>query len=90
MKIKKDFIARRVAGEWIVVAVGKRSVEFHSLLRLNGSALLLWQTLERGADGTALVKALTDAYDVSGERAAEDVKAFVGQLREIGCLEDET
>lgn len=89
MKIRKDFIARKVAGEWIVVAVGQKSVDFHSLLRLNGSALLLWQTLEKGADEAALVKALTDEYDVSTEQAQRDAKSFVDRLRELGCLEDE-
>ena len=89
MKIGKDFITRSVAGEWVVVAVGRKSVDFHKMLRLNPSARLLWQTLEQGADEAALVKALTDKYNVSAQRAAADVKIFVEKLRALGCLEDE-
>ena len=89
MKIKKDFIARKVAGEYIVVAVGKTSVSFHSMIRLNETSYLLWQKLEQGADVAALVTALTDKYEVDEATAAADVKAFVEQLREFGCMEEE-
>ena len=89
MKIKKDFISRRVADEWIVLAVGQTSVSFHGLLRLNNTSHLLWEALEKGASEGELVRLLTEEYEVSDGKAAEDVTAFVAQLRTIGCLEEE-
>ena len=89
MKIKNDFIARSVAGEYIVVAVGQTSVSFHSIIRLNATSYLLWQKLKEGADEATLVTTLTDEYEVDEATAAADVKAFVEQLREYGCLEEE-
>ena len=87
MRRKKDFMAQQVAGEWVVVAVGRESLTFQKLLRLNDSALLLWNALEKERSEAELVALLRETYEVSEETAAADVRALTEQLRTLGCLE---
>ncbi|MCR5587495.1 MAG: PqqD family protein [Lachnospiraceae bacterium] len=87
MKIKKDFVKRRVGNEVVVVATGKLSKEFNGITRLNESGELLWDKLESGADVASLTKVLMDEYDVTEEVATHDVKVFLKKLKSANILE---
>lgn len=87
MKIKEGFILRNVGGQNIVVATGSASESFKGMLKLNEIGAMLWKLLDEGADEEALVKAVTDKYDVDTEKAAEDVKRFTGRLVSEGFAE---
>ncbi len=88
MKIKEGFVLRQVAGQNVVVAVAQRSVDFNGMLTLNESGALLWKTLACGGDREALIRALLDEYEVSGEVAAQSVERFLAELVRAGCVED--
>ncbi len=87
MKLKKDFVLREVAGSFIVLAVGKETLDFDGMLSLNESGALLWHTLEKEADKDTLVDALMQEYEVEREVASADVEAFLTKLSDAGCLE---
>lgn len=87
MKLNENFVLRQIVGSWVVVAVGKASVDFNGMLRLNETGVLLWNRLKDGASAQELTDALTAEYDVSPEQAAADVDAFLQQLQKAGCLE---
>ena len=87
MKIKSDFILRKVADTDVVLPLGAASVDFNGLLKLNESSVLLWKALESGADLEDLVAVLTGEYDVDSATARADIEAFIARLNEIGCLE---
>ena len=88
MKIKSNFILRNVADTWVVLSMGDTSVDFDGMLTLNESGVILWNTMENGCDKAALVKALTDEYDVSADLALADVETFINKLSSIGCIEE--
>ena len=73
MTIKEGFILRTICGESVVVGEGLAQVNFNKMLSLNASAAYLWKSVE-GKEFTLedLTKLLTDKYDVTAERAAED------------------
>ena len=87
MKLKKDFVLRQVADNWIVLPVGETSVSFNGMVSLNETGALLWSELEKGTDAAALAEVLTAHYDVDKETAERDVQAFLDSIRQIGCLE---
>lgn len=87
MKLKKDFVLREVAGSFIVLAVGKDTLDFDGMLSLNESGALLWRTLEKEADKDMLVEALMQEYEVEREEASADVEVFLDKLSAAGCLE---
>lgn len=86
MKIKDGFVLREVAGQRIVVAVGKATQSFNGIIKLNESSALLWKRLEDGATEEELVGALLGEYDVTEEEARKDVKTFVDNLTKAGLV----
>lgn len=74
MRIKDGFILRTICGEHIVVGEGLSQVNFNKMLSLNETAAWLWQEVS-GKEFTRenLVSLLLDKYDVTPEKAAEDV-----------------
>ncbi len=87
MKINENFVLREVAGSWVVIPIGEKSVDFNGMMNLNETGVLLWRELEKGAEKEELVSALTAEYDVSAEIAAKDIDEFVETLEKAGCLE---
>lgn len=86
-KLKDGFVVRRIGMQIMAVPVGKQTSEIHGMIALTESAELLWNALTDGAEEEALVKIITDSYEVSEEVATEDVKKFLEGLKEQGALE---
>jgi len=87
MKIKKNYVLRKVVNAWIVLPLGEEAVNFGGMLTLNETGAMLWRVLEQGGDLEALVSALTREYEVSYEEARTDVDAFLNKLIQAGCME---
>lgn len=87
MKVKKDFIARKVGDSDIVVATGKAVKHFNGYITLNETGRFLWDLLAKDVAEEALVEKLLEEYDVDRETAARDVKNFLGVLESNGILE---
>ena len=73
MKIKDGFILRTICGDHVVVGEGLAQVNFNKMLSLNSSAAYLWESVT-GKEFTVedLTNLLTEKYDVSADKAAED------------------
>lgn len=87
MKIKKGYILREVAGNYIVVAVGDAVKNFNGIINLNETGAFLWKRLEEGVTEQQLKSALLEEYEVEEQVAENDIKAFIGKLTEKGLLD---
>ena len=87
VKIKSDYILKKIAGNYVVVPVRKRAVDFSGIIKLSESGAFLWAILEKGAEREDLVAALLDEYAVDEATAAADVDRFVAKLGEADLLE---
>jgi hypothetical protein len=83
MQLRQENLTWQVAGEDVVVLDLKGSV----YLKLNGTGRVLWEALVDPRTDSELVSALVDKYGIDEERAAADVAAFLGDLRNRGLLE---
>jgi len=88
MRHKPDFILQQVADTFVVAPVGEQALAFNGILTLNGTGAFLWRLLDADAEEGALVRALTDSYDVDEQTAVADVADFVRLLREKDLLID--
>lgn len=86
MKIKEGYLLKEVAGNHVVIPVG--NVSFNGMLNLNETGVLIWKKLEEGCEESDLVSAFLAEYDVTEERAKEDISIFVEKLRKAGILYD--
>lgn len=88
MKIKDGFILRHICGEYVVVGEGLAQVNFNKMLSLNESAAYLWQEVS-GKEFTKedMVRLLLDKYEVTPERAAQDVDKLTAVWLEQGVAQ---
>ena len=87
MKVKKDFILRKVSDSYIVVPVGEAVVDFSGMVNPNESGACLFEALQKGASEDELVEALLSEYDVEETVARADVKRFISKVKDAGILE---
>jgi hypothetical protein len=85
------FVARRVAGEMVLVPVHRGSDDPRDrsalLYVLNESGEHLWQALSTGQEADELARKLTMTFDVSLDTARADVEAFLSDLLGIGAVQ---
>ena len=88
MKIKNGFVAKEIAGQYVVVALGQASKIFNGIVKLNESGKFIWDMLVKGAEKDDIVKALLEEYEgVDEATATADVDRFIGELRGANILE---
>lgn len=87
MKIKDGFILREVAGNSVVVAVGKRAKEFNGVINLSGAGADIWKHLQKDISKEELIDRLLEEYDVEREVLTKDVESFLQKIGEAGLLE---
>ena len=73
-------------GGAVVIATGEASEGFHGMVKLNGTGKRIWQGLTEGRTDDDIARDLAQEYGIGPERAAADVREFVGQVREAGFL----
>lgn len=87
MKIKKGFILREVAGNYIVVSIGEMAKKFNGVINLNQTGAFMWKELEKGGDEESLIAALCAEYEVDKEIAKRDAVRFIETLSKAGIVE---
>ncbi|WP_040412432.1 PqqD family protein [Desulfosporosinus sp. OT] len=86
MKIRDGFMLREIAGQWVVVPLGEKVVEFNGIMTLSQSGALLWQVLEKNASEEDLVEVILKEYTIDKETAETDVREFVSIIREKNLI----
>jgi hypothetical protein len=82
-------VARRVAGEMVLVPIERASREGEHVVRffvLNSTAEYLWSLLERPQTVESMARHLTSEFEVSEEQARADVVAFLADLRDNAAV----
>lgn len=87
MKVREDFILRKISDSYVVVPIGEAVVDFSGLVNLNESGAMLFEKLQMGAEEADLVNALLSEYDVDEETAKTDVRVFISKVKDAGILE---
>ena len=86
MIIKKELVKRDIAGDTILVPVGKTVYDATGLFVLNELGAFIWDLLPTVDTEAQIVDAILAQYDVSPEEAAADVAEFLSQLRQMDIL----
>ncbi|HWP97012.1 MAG TPA: PqqD family protein [Syntrophomonadaceae bacterium] len=87
MKVKDGFMLREVAGQWLVIPIGERVVEFNGIITLSESGALLWKAMEEDVDEEALVKVILGEYVIDEATARADVAGFITMINERDLLD---
>lgn len=88
MKIKEGFMLRNVADNYVVVPVGKASLEFKGLINLNHVGAFIWSCLEKETTLDEVILKVINEYNIDNELASHDVNAFINKLIEAKLLDN--
>ena len=87
MQIKKELIKREIAGDTILVPVGRTVLDSNGLFALNEVGAFIWDLLPRVDSPEEICKAILAEYEVSFEEASRDVAEFLGKLRQMNIID---
>ena len=82
MELRQTLLTWHVVGDDIVVL----DLEKSTYLKLNGTAKMLWECLTTSSTEVELTALLVETFGIPEERAADDVAAFLADLRERNLL----
>ena len=85
-QLNKDFVLRKVCGVNVVLPTGLQVKDFGGALNLNDTAALIFEQLQAGKTVEETAAALVAAYDVTPEKALDDVQKTIDSLREAGVV----
>ena len=90
MKIKEGFILKQINGVNTVIAVGNATKLLNGMLIINDTGAFLWKALATGTvtSNQQLVSKLTEEYDLTSERAENDVSGFLDKLKELKIIDE--
>lgn len=86
MKTNPEFIARDIAGELVLVPVGRAAQNCKGLITCNEMGAFIWRRLENEISMDALTAAILDEFEVDEATARADAEEFVAKLKEIGAV----
>jgi hypothetical protein len=85
---RKDpaIVARQIAGEMILVPIRQHVGDLESIYLLNETALLAWQMFDGAHSLTAVLRQMTQEFDVDEQQARQDLLELVDHLTRVGAL----
>src|SRR5262245_45541245 len=76
----REVVTRRIADETLIVPVAGGVGDLDAIYTLNGVAARIWQLLEQPTTTGRIVEAIREEFDVTAERAGQDVSEFLATL----------
>lgn len=76
MRIKKEFVLREIAGDYVIIPTGKTVLEFNGLITVNEVGVSIWKMLQEEVTFDQIVQNILEEYDVEESVAREDIRKF--------------
>ena len=86
MKIKDNFILRKLVDDYVVVPVGSGTCDFDGIITLNETGAFLFERLLDGAEKEDLLTSMLSEYEIDEKTAAFDIEAFIKKLDDADLL----
>ena len=86
MKIKENYMLRKVADCYVVVPIGAAVAEFNGMINLNEVGAFLWQKLESETTFEEVLASMLEEYDVEEAVASGDLRRFIKELEDAELL----
>ena len=88
MKVKYEFAIRQIAGEYVLVPLGRAALQFSGMLTTSEVGAFIFRTLAQETSLEELKAKLMEEYEVDEQTAAADLEEFLAQLRKLKLLEE--
>lgn len=82
----KDFIKRKIATQYVIVAVGAATKRFNGMISVNETGSFIWDALESDISMDELVGRITENYEIDADTARAHATDFVNTLKGVGAI----
>ena len=82
-----NVVSRVIAGETLIVPVRRGVADLASLFSFNQVGSTIWEAIEKPRTVDELVTLVADAYDVTPEKAREDIEVFLNEAQAAGIVQ---
>ena len=82
-----NVVARVIAGETLIVPVRRGVADLAHLFSFNSVGSTIWEALEKPRTVEELVTVVADTYDVSPDKAQEDLQVFLSEAQTAGVIQ---
>lgn len=89
MKLEKEFVLREIAGDYVIIPVGKTVIEFNGLITVNEVGVSIWNMLQNEVTFDQIVQGILNEYEVEESVAREDIREFLDKLIDGGILAED-
>jgi hypothetical protein len=90
MKIKKDYVIKKIGKELIIVPVKDEAIRFNGIITVNKTGAFLFGLLqEENLTVDQLVDKVLNNYEVDEVTARKDIEAFIKICQEHSLLDEE-
>lgn len=88
MKLKKDLVLREVAGQHLIMPIGRLS-QICQMMHITSTAAFIYKVMEEGefTEDTLVKRGLEEYTDVTEERIRRDIHNFLQKLDDNYMLE---
>jgi hypothetical protein len=83
----ENVVSRVIAGETLIVPVRRGVADLASLFSFNQVGSTIWEAIEKPRTVDELVTLVADAYDVTAEKAREDIEVFLNEAQAAGIVQ---
>ena len=83
-----NVVARKIGEDTILVPTGSSIVSRQCLFTLNDTGSFIWENLAVPRTFSQISSALVEEFDVTRQKADEDLTRFLQELADEGCIED--
>ena len=88
MKIKKNFVKRKVGDKYLVVNTKKGDGAQSMFIEMNETSSFIWDQFEKGYDIDKTAMQLCKRYSIPKEKALKDINKLVEAMKNAGIIED--
>jgi hypothetical protein len=85
---KAEFALRTIDDQAVLMPLGDGGAGHDFIYTLNEVGAAIWQLIEPGRDAAAIGRLIAQEFDVSVERASEDVRNFLELLVSKGLIDE--
>ena len=83
----ENVVSRVIAGETLIVPVRRGVADLASLFSFNQVGSTIWEAIEKPRTVDELVTLVADVYDVTPEKAREDLEVFLNEAQAAGVVQ---
>lgn len=86
-KKNPDFVARKIAGELVLIPLKRKLEDVGSLYNLNETGCFIWDLIDGKRTTAEILESLQSVYDGETQIFRRDLEVLLEQLSEINAIQ---